>query len=419
MDELTIHIGLALTGAALMLVLLGLGVAVAIPSIDRWSKRFSIAFFVINLAYISFCLIDETISLHPEIDFSQDVVYYFETLFASVLIPMGTAHQLHCCGEDWCHSTFFRVVAALWIAFFAAISFAPFTTLFYNATPDKQLSRGPLYPLLIVLLEAMLVLNLTIVIRWRSRLSKKTYRAFLVSIIPMIAVLFVHLFVSAFALFGIAISGCVLSMFFIVLLDHVDQSLRQQREIVHQRASIMVLQMRPHFVYNTMTSIYYLCQQNPNLAKQVTLDFTTYLRKNFTAIASEEPIPFTAELEHTRAYLSVEQDPFEDRLLVDYDTPHLGFLVPPLTLQPIVENAVKHGMDPDSDPLHIIIRTSKTDSGSQIVVENSGADFAPVTDDEPHIALKNIRQRLEIMCHGEMAITPREGGGTIVRVTIP
>ena len=115
----------------------------------------------------------------------------------------------------------------------------------------------------------------------------------------------------------------------------------------------------------------------------------------------------------------MEQSQFEDRLLVDYDTPHVGFLVPPLTLQPIVENAVKHGMNPDSDPLHINIQTSKVYAGSKIIVENDGADFAPIADDEPHIALKNIQQRLEIMCHGEMAITPREGGGTIVEVTIP
>jgi LytS/YehU family sensor histidine kinase len=167
-----------------------------------------------------------------------------------------------------------------------------------------------------------------------------------------------------------------------------------------------------------MMSIYYLCKQDPDKAQQVTLDFTTYLRKNFSAIASEKLIPFTEELEHTRAYLAVEQAQFEDILFVDYDTPHTDFYLPPLTLQPIVENAVKHGMDPDSEPLHIFIRTEKTESGSEITVENSGADFEPADDNEPHIALKNIQQRLEMMCRGKMTINPREGGGTIVRITI-
>ena len=208
-------------------------------------------------------------------------------------------------------------------------------------------------------------------------------------------------------------------MIAIILSDQLDQYLRQQREISRQRASIMVLQMRPHFIYNTMMSIYYLCKQDPDLAQQVTLDFTTYLRKNFTAIASEDLIPFTEELEHTRAYLAVEQAQFEDSLFVDYDTPHTQFRVPPLTLQPIVENAVKHGMDPDADPLHIFIRTRKTDSGSEIIVEDNGTGFDRSDNSEPHIALSNIEQRLRMMCRGEITITPRDGGGTAVKVTIP
>jgi LytS/YehU family sensor histidine kinase len=168
-----------------------------------------------------------------------------------------------------------------------------------------------------------------------------------------------------------------------------------------------------------MMSIYYLCKQDPDLAQQVTLDFTSYLRKNFTAIAAEELIPFSEELEHTRAYLAVEQAQFEDSLFVEYDTPHVNFRMPPLTLQPIVENAVKHGMDPDSAPLLISIRTRSTGSGSEIIVENTGADFEPADDSAPYTALENIQQRLEMMCRGKMAITARKGGGTVVTVTIP
>ena len=262
-------------------------------------------------------------------------------------------------------------------------------------------------------------LNLACVIRRRFRLSRRYVTAFLVGLFPIVLTLLVHLVYSAFDLFGIAICICAFSMFLVILYDQGAQVLRQEREIANQRASIAVLQMRPHFIYNTMMSIYYLCRQNPDLAQQVTLDFTTYLRKNFTAIASDRLIPFSEELEHTRAYLTVEQAQFDGRLFVDYDTPHMDFSVPPLTLQPIVENAVKHGMDPDAEPLHIWIRTGRAASGSEIIVENSGAPFEPADDGEPHIALGNIRQRLEMMCRGQMTITPREGGGTVVKVTIP
>ena len=70
------------------------------------------------------------------------------------------------------------------------------------------------------------------------------------------------------------------------------------------------------------------------------------MRKNFTAIAITAPVPFSSELEHARAYLAVEKAQYENSLFVEYDTPHIRFRVPPLTLEPIVENAVKHGRDP-------------------------------------------------------------------------
>ena len=172
-------------------------------------------------------------------------------------------------------------------------------------------------------------------------------------------------------------------------------------------------------ICNTMMSIYYLCDQDPVKAKQVTLDFTFYLRKNFAAIASEDMVPFSDELEHTRAYLAVEQAQFEDTLLVNFDTPYTAFRVPPLTLQPIVENAVKHGMRSSSNPLHISVITRLTKTSVEIIVENDGLGFTPVNDNEPHIALNNIRQRLEMMCKGKLEITPCEGGGTSVKITIP
>jgi LytS/YehU family sensor histidine kinase len=193
----------------------------------------------------------------------------------------------------------------------------------------------------------------------------------------------------------------------------------QQREIAHQRASIMVLQMRPHFIYNAMTSIYYLCAKDPKKAQQVTMDFNTYLRKNFTAIAKDDAIPFTEELEHTRAYLAVEQAQFGSKLAVDFDVSHAQFRVPPLTLQPLAENAVKHGMGPNTIPLRVTIRTRKTDAGSEVVVEDNGPGFDPALADNPNTTLANVRQRLETMCDGRLEFGSHEGGGTVARVTIP
>lgn len=177
--------------------------------------------------------------------------------------------------------------------------------------------------------------------------------------------------------------------------------------------------MRPHFIYNAMTSIHYLCDQDPQRAKQVTMDFTSYLRRNFAAIAGKDAIPFLEELEHTRAYLAVEQAQFEDDLVVAYDVPHTSFRIPPLTLQPIVENAVKHGMDPENVPFHVWVWTRQTDAGSEVVVEDDGPGFDAAVADDPRTTLANIRQRLEMMCGGALAIAPRDGGCTKVTVMVP
>ena len=84
-----------------------------------------------------------------------------------------------------------------------------------------------------------------------------------------------------------------------------------------------------------------------------------------------------------------------------------------------MENAVKHGRDPYAGPLHISILTKKTDYGSEIIVKDNGRGFDPDETKDPGIALNNIRQRLEMMCGGSLAITPGESGGTVVSIIIP
>lgn len=166
-------------------------------------------------------------------------------------------------------------------------------------------------------------------------------------------------------------------------------------------------------------SIYYLCQEDSEKAQRVILDFSSYLQNNFTAIAREDTVPFHDELEHTRAYLAVEKARFEDKLYVEFDTPVTVFRLPPLTLQPNVENAVKHGISLDLDPLYLTVTTGSTDDGVRLTVEDTGPGFDPSKDNEQHIALNNIRQRLNTMCGGTMTIAPREQGGTKVTVFVP
>ncbi len=406
-------------GAMLAMMALGIAFSAFMPALDRWNKRYFIILFSLLFLCILSCVFALIFWDDPDMAVEARIAYLLEGIFLSTPIFMPTIFLLHCCGKGFKKSLLFKIVTALCGVYFITLVSIQFTDIFYYVTPDNQFIRGPLWALWMIPLILIMILNTAVLIKNRNILSKRCFIALLVYLLPMTVSILVHMFIYAeiFVVFGMALLA--LMMFGLILSDNMDKYTRQQQEIANQRAGIMVLQMRPHFICNTMTGIYYLCDQDPQKAKQVTLDFTTYLRKNLAAIASEDTIPFSEELEHTRAYLAVEQAQFEDILFVSFDTPHTMFRVPPLTLQPIVENAVKHGMRSSNDPIHISVVTRKTDSSHEVIVEDDGPGFNPVDDNEPHIALNNIRQRLEMMCKGKMTITTHKNGGTAVRVSIP
>lgn len=405
-------------GALLAMMTIGIAFSAFMPALDRWNRRYFIMFFSLLFLYTGVIFIDMILYDNPAMVRALTAVLIMEHLFFSVLTLFPTFFLLHSCGESIKSSALLRACLALWSLFFILLIASPFSDAFYTVSENQHVRR-PLFPLLIAPLAAILLLNTAALFRRRRSLSKKVFIALSVYLPPTALMVTVYMFASVYTavVFWMVLSA--LTMFGFIHADNVEQYMRQQREIARQRADVMVLQLRPHFICNTMMGIYYLCDQDPQKAKQVTLDFTNYLRRNFTAIGSENVIPFRDELEHTRAYLAVEQAQFEDCLFVRFDTPHTMFRVPPLTLQPIVENAVKHGMKSSGEPLHITVSTRLTDEGSEIAVEDDGVGFAPVEDGKPHTALKNIRQRLALMCGGRLEISPREGGGTTVKVTIP
>ncbi len=430
----------SIISSALVLSLMGLWFTAIMPGIDGWNKRFFKDYFI---AFLLCCLSGfiELVPWHyPIPGAALYIVLVLECLTLSLPLPMLTVFFLHCCGEDVRRSRLFHLELGLWALYIVQLVISPVIGGFSYIAERSAYSRGPLYALLLLPLVAMMLLMLASVIRRRAQLSPVVFLSFLVAIVPMTLALLVLMFVEIFAFLDISYALSALAMYGLVLSDQLEQDRRRQRElaeqqleianqkleiadqkleIANQRASVMVLQMRPHFIYNTLMSIYSLCNQDPQKARQVIADFTDYLRKNFNAVASDHTIPFSAELAHTRAYLAVEQAQFEEQLVVDYDTPFTRFRLPALTLQPLVENAVKHGMDPDAGPLRVSVRTRHTDSAAEIVVADNGRGFDPDAGSEGHVTLKNIRQRLESMCGGSLTITPNDGGGTVVTVTIP
>ncbi len=195
----------------------------------------------------------------------------------------------------------------------------------------------------------------------------------------------------------------------------------RETELKDAKVRAMMQQIRPHFIYNTLTSIYVLCRDDPRQAMQVVESFTAYLQANFTAIAATKPIVFSDELRHTQAYLAVEAMRYGDKLKVEYDLKHTAFRLPALTLQPIVENAVKHGIGSGRmTEEHIVIRSSCQNGTAFLTVEDDGPGFDPdARPGDAHIGTENVRQRLVLMCGGAMTLESSPEKGTVIRMVIP
>lgn len=195
----------------------------------------------------------------------------------------------------------------------------------------------------------------------------------------------------------------------------------QSRDLMKKQMQIMMSQIQPHFIYNTLGSISSLCIENPKLAADVTDQFARYLRVNMAHVKNNQLIPFEEELEHTRTYLWIEQIRFADYLHVVYNITCTNFLIPPLTLQPLAENAVKHGITPKEEGGTVIIDVHETPDSFVIVVSDDGMGYdtdALSRDGRLHMGIENVNKRLEILCEGKLEIQSNVGVGTIATVTI-
>ena len=220
--------------------------------------------------------------------------------------------------------------------------------------------------------------------------------------------------------FGIVIS----SVFYYIWLhlrfvrDHEDDLKARQR------MQIMLSQIQPHFLYNTLSAIQYLCDHDPKAAGETTAKFSRYLQGNMSALKDDAEIPFLQELEHTKIYLEIEKVRYEDALQIEYDITCTDFSLPTLSLQPIVENAVRHGVRGKRGVGTVKLATREYPEYYEITVTDDGPGFdpeAPVLADDgrDHIGITNVRDRLEQMSGGSLRIRSEPGKGTEVTMEIP
>jgi sensor histidine kinase YesM len=133
-------------------------------------------------------------------------------------------------------------------------------------------------------------------------------------------------------------------------------------------------------------------------------------------------IYFEKELSFVNAYLDIEKVRFDDELLIMFDIGVSNFKLPVLTVQPIVENAVKHGTSKKEGVSNLYISTRETESFYEIEIRDTGVGFDERTcqdDDRKHIGISNVRQRLETLCNGTLTIESTLGVGTTALIKIP
>lgn len=216
-----------------------------------------------------------------------------------------------------------------------------------------------------------------------------------------------------------------LSLIWIYVVTQKDQQQRLQEQeelVVQSHIAILLSQIQPHFLYNALTVICGLCDENPKEAKKVTADFAEYLRHNLDSLSQNTPIPFIDELQHIKLYLAIEKTRFEEKLNIVYDINTENFMLPSLTVQPIVENAVKHGILKTKSGGTITISTQENTDHYEIKICDDGIGFktnSVKSDGKTHIGIENVRERLWVMCKGTIFIESEIGKGTDVTIRIP
>lgn len=195
----------------------------------------------------------------------------------------------------------------------------------------------------------------------------------------------------------------------------------QSEELIEQQTQIMISQIQPHFLYNTLTAIYQLCDINTELAQKTIQDFSTYLRGNMDGIKSTAPIQFEKELAHTKTYLAIELLRFSDILSIEYDIQVTNFEIPALTLQPLVENAVKYGIRSREDGGTVSISTKRENGKIYVSVHDDGMGFdlnEKKNDGRSHTGIENTRKRLQLMMNAGLIINSKIGVGTTATIIL-
>lgn len=217
--------------------------------------------------------------------------------------------------------------------------------------------------------------------------------------------------------------------------------MQKELELSQSQTKLLSGQIRSHFIFNSLAAIEELCIEAPDQARQGLEDFSRYLRGNMQAVGDGNLIPFMREVENVKSYLALELIDPSTTFNVEWDLEETSFRLPSLVVQPLVENAVRHGVSKKGSDGIIRIRSWEDEDAYCVSVEDNGADGSSrgleiasgpaVAGHSTHggrenvgkkqhngIAIDNTCKRLSLMCDGTLDLKLTDTGA-IATVRIP
>ncbi len=211
---------------------------------------------------------------------------------------------------------------------------------------------------------------------------------------------------------------------YLVVQDRVVVSERLQES----QLELMMGQIQPHFIFNTLSSIRTLVKVDPDVAYKMLYDFSNYLRANVDNVTNMEGIKFAAEVNHIKSYVNIEKVRFGDRLNVEYEIGEDDFMVPPLSIQPLVENAIKHGAVKKIEGGDVYLRSYKTDTHNIVEVEDTGIGFnsesaskvfSVYVGNEDKVGMESNKVMISVMQEVINSMDLRDENGEPIKITAP
>ncbi|ULQ59259.1 histidine kinase [Brucepastera parasyntrophica] len=313
--------------------------------------------------------------------------------------------------------------AVVVILFHVILIITQFNGMLYSITEQNVFRWGPHVWIVYAGSAVLFLMIIIVVLHHRKTLGRKNTVIFMTYVtVPTIALVINYLNLNL--MLGQASIVLALLIIFVNIQTQRDKELKDKElKLMENQVAIMLSQIQPHFLFNSLHTIGALCDIDPKTAKETIIDFSSYLRHNLESLSRPGPIPFLDEMDHVKTYLSLEKKRFGKKLEIIYDITLTDFDIPSLALQPIVENAVRYGAAKQRQGGTVTIRTSATDEAWQVTVSDNGQGFDPTeikkADGRSHIGIENVRSRLQLMCGGSLDISSAPGQGTTAVLSIP